>query len=274
MNRFRTAAAGLLTLPTLLALTAAGPPAATPAAAPPAPPPPPAPSAPPAPPRAARPASPPASLLGTEIRRIPTEERVLVLTFNAAWDETGLDTVLDVLRDRAAPAAFFPTGDFADRHPGAIRAIAAAGHGLGNHSYSHPDFSALTAERARTEVRRADTAIRRAAPGTDPLPFFRFPYSETTPQAIATVNELGYADLEFTADTNGYLGPGHGMTADRAVERALAALTPGAVLQLHVGATDEGGPDTCLDAEALPRIIDGARARGYRVIDPRTLLDP
>ncbi|MGW7580743.1 polysaccharide deacetylase family protein [Kitasatospora sp. NPDC054768] len=159
-----------------------------------------------------------------------------------------------------------------DRHPRAVRAIAAAGHGLGNHSYSHPDFSTLDADRARAEVRRADTAIRRAA-GTEPLPFFRFPYSATTPEGIATVNRLGYADLEFTADTNGYLGPAHGMTADRAVERALAALTPGAVLQLHVGASEEDGPDTCLDAEALPRILDGARARGYRVIDLRTLLD-
>jgi peptidoglycan/xylan/chitin deacetylase (PgdA/CDA1 family) len=214
----------------------------------------------------------PEPLLGAEIRRIPTEERVLALTFNAAWNETGLDTVLAVLRDRAAPAVFFPTGDFADRHPGAVRAIAAAGHGLGNHSYSHPDFTTLTPDQARAEVRRADTAIRRAA-DADPLPFFRFPYSATTPQAIETVNGLGYADLEFTTDTNGYLGPGHGMTTDRAVDRALAALTPGAVLQLHVGATDEGGPDTCLDAEALPRIIDAARARGYRLIDLRTLLD-
>ncbi|GAA3008716.1 polysaccharide deacetylase family protein [Kitasatospora sp. NPDC057738] len=217
-------------------------------------------------------ASPPATLMGTEIRRLPTAERVLALTFNAAWNETGLDTVLAVLRDRDAPATFFPTGEFADRHPRAVRAIAAAGHGLGNHSYSHPDFSTLDADRARAEVHRADTAIRRAA-GTEPLPFFRFPYSATTPEGIATVNRLGYADLEFTADTNGYLGPAHGMTADRAVERALAALTPGAVLQLHVGASEEDGPDTCLDAEALPRILDGARARGYRVIDLRTLLD-
>ncbi|MFJ8622506.1 polysaccharide deacetylase family protein [Kitasatospora sp. NPDC093550] len=218
-------------------------------------------------------APPPAALLGTEIRRLPTEDRAIALTFNAAWNETGLDSVLAVLRDRAAPAAFFPTGDFADRHPRAVRAIAAAGHGLGNHSYSHPDFTTLGPEQARAEVRRADTAIRRAA-GTEPLPFFRFPYSATTPEGIATVNGLGYADLEFTADTKGYLGPGNGMTADRAVDRALAALTPGAVLQLHVGATEEGGPDTCLDAEALPRIIDGARARGYRIIDLRSLLQP
>ncbi|MGW2250834.1 polysaccharide deacetylase family protein [Kitasatospora sp. NPDC001660] len=216
-------------------------------------------------------APPPAALLGTAIRRIPTDDRVVAITFNAAWDESGLDGVLTTLRDRAAPAAFFPTGDFADRHPGAVRTIAAAGHGLGNHSYSHPHFTGLDRQEARTEVQRADAAIRRAA-GADPLPFFRFPYGETTPEAIDTVNDLGFADIEFTQDTNGYLGPNHGMTAASATDRALSALTPGAILQLHVGATDEGGPGRCLDAEALPAIIDGARARGYRIVSLRTLL--
>ncbi|MFD0278195.1 polysaccharide deacetylase family protein [Kitasatospora sp. NPDC127111] len=216
-------------------------------------------------------AAPPAVLLGGEVRRLPTEERVVALTFNAAWDETGLDAVLAELRGRGAPATFFPTGQFAEQHPAAVRAMADAGHGLGNHSYSHPHFTGLTAPQARAEVLRADAAIRGAG-GAEPLPFFRFPYSETTPQRIAEVNALGFADLEFTADTNGYLGPAAGMTAAKAVDRALAALTPGAVLQLHVGTPDETPGRRCLDAEALPRIIDAVRDRGYRILDLRELL--
>ncbi|WP_307852979.1 polysaccharide deacetylase family protein [Kitasatospora sp. RG8] len=218
-------------------------------------------------------AAPPASLLGGEVRRLPTEERVVALTFNAAWDETGLDAVLAELRERAAPAAFFPTGRFAEQHPDAVRAIALAGYGLGNHSYSHPYFTELGPQQARAEVLRADAAIRTAS-GAEPLPFFRFPYSETTPQRIADVNALGFADLEFTADTNGYLGPASGMTPAKAADRALAALVPGAILQLHVGAPDESPDHGCLDAEALPLIIDAVRARGYRILDLRELLDP
>ncbi|MFF2041392.1 polysaccharide deacetylase family protein [Kitasatospora sp. NPDC058170] len=215
-------------------------------------------------------AAPPPYLLGAEIRRIPTDERVMALTFNAAWDETGLDTVLAILRERSAPATFFPTGQYAEQHPDAVRAMAAAGHGLGNHSYSHPQFDGLGPQQARAEVLRADAAIRTAA-GTEPLPFFRFPYSETTPQGIADVNALGFADIEFTTDTNGYLGEGGGMTVRKAVDRALAALVPGGILQLHVGVPDQEG--TCLDAQALPLILDAARARGYRILDLRTLLD-
>ncbi|MFH8790205.1 polysaccharide deacetylase family protein [Streptomyces roseoverticillatus] len=204
-------------------------------------------------------------LFGRKVKVLPETRPVVALTFNAAWDEAGIGDVLATLRREGVPAAFFPTGDFAERHPGAVRAMAAQGFGLGNHSYSHPHFERLDPGEAAAEVLRADRAIR-AAGRTEPLPFFRFPYSETTPRGIEAVNALGFADLEFTADTKGYLGASRGMTADEAVRRALDALTPGAVIQMHVG-SDDGGP--VLDALALPRIVAGARARGYGFADLR-----
>ncbi|WP_374196763.1 polysaccharide deacetylase family protein [Streptomyces sp. ISL-96] len=212
---------------------------------------------------------PPDALLGDEIRLMPTSRRVMALTFNAAWDESGIDTVLTELRRRKVPATFFPTGQFADAHPAAVRAMAAA-HGLGNHSYSHPYFDHLSTAERSDEVCRADAAIRTAS-GTDPLPFFRFPYSSTTAQSIADINDLGYAVIEFTADTNGYLGPQGGMTVAKAVKRAVDAFTPGAILQMHVGST---GDDTVIDAQALPRIINAAQDQRYKIIDLRQLLTP
>ncbi|GHI85308.1 polysaccharide deacetylase family protein [Streptomyces xanthophaeus] len=212
---------------------------------------------------------PPASLMGSEIRRLPTSRKVMALTFNAAWDESGIDTVLGELRRRKLPATFFPTGQFAAAHPAAVRAMAAT-HGLGNHSYSHPYFDDLSTQQRRDEVMRADAAIRKAS-GAEPLPFFRFPYSSTSDDSVADVNALGFAAIEFTADTNGYLGPAGGMTVERAVERALDALVPGAVLQMHVGSNGDG---VVLDAEALPLIVDAARAEGYEVVDLREFLVP
>ncbi|MDF9814888.1 polysaccharide deacetylase family protein [Streptomyces sp. SPB162] len=219
----------------------------------------------------------PADLLGRTVRtmpaqqQMPVQKQVIALTFNAAWDETGLDAVLKVLRDDAAPATFFLTGQFADAHPAAARSMAAAGHGIASHSYSHPHFGELTCEGREREVRLADQALRTAT-GTAPLPFFRFPYGETTDQQVAEVNALGFADIEWTADTNGYLNTAGGMTVQKAVSRALDALTPGEIVQMHVG--DPNGRDTILDAQALPLIIDAVRARGYEIADLRTLLAP
>ena len=211
----------------------------------------------------------PTGMSGAVNRRIATSERVVALTFNAAWDDSGVPEVLGVLRRHKAPATFFMTGRFAERHPAAARAIAAE-HGVASHSYRHPDFAGLTRQEACREVRRADRAIRRAT-GAVPLPFFRFPYSPVPPERLADVNALGFADVEYSADTNGYLGERGGMTVAKAVSRALDALGPGEIVQMHVGAGD-GGPG--LDAPALPLIIDTVRARGYRVVDLRALLKP
>ncbi|MGW7413943.1 polysaccharide deacetylase family protein [Streptomyces sp. NPDC054863] len=223
-------------------------------------------------PAAPRPAVTPASLeslYGRAVRTIPTSRRVMALTFNAAWDEAGLDTVLTVLRQQKARATFFLTGRFAERHPRAAHAIAAAGHGLGNHSHTHPPFKALTPAERAEEVTLAQDAVRRAT-GTEPLPFFRFPYGTTTPAQIAEVNAMGFADIEWTTDTNGYKGILGGMTVQKAVTRAMDVIRPGAIVQMHVGSLD--GQVPVLDAEALPQLIDAVRTRGYKIIDLRTLL--
>ncbi|MGV4987841.1 polysaccharide deacetylase family protein [Streptomyces sp. NRAIS4] len=210
------------------------------------------------------------ALFGSENRVIRTRERVAAVTFNAAWNDAGLNRVLGELARRHAPATFFLTGDFAHRYPEAVRRIAAAGHGLGNHSYSHPYFKDLTTTGRRHEIRAADQALRAAGAAGALTPFFRFPYSETSPAQIREVNGLGFADIEFTTDTNGWKGTEGGMTVDRAVRRALEALRPGAILQMHVGAFE--GHTEVIDAHALPRILDAITARGYRTIDLRTLL--
>ncbi len=215
---------------------------------------------------------PPERLFGSTNRRMRTTDRVVALTFNAAWDDAGVDTVLKVLRERHVPATFFLTGEFAERQPAAARAMAAE-HGIGSHSYDHPYFDDLTPAQVGDQVFRADRAIREAT-GKVPLPFFRFPYSATTPQGIAEVNALGFADVEFTVDTWGYKGDAGGMTVQRAVDRVVARLVPGEIVQMHVGADVAEGQHSSLDAEALPRIIDAVRAHGYRIADLRTFLLP
>ncbi|MFD9823098.1 polysaccharide deacetylase family protein [Streptomyces violascens] len=129
--------------------------------------------------RARRRPLPRGGLYDREIRELPATARTVALTFNAAWDEQGLDTVLKVLRQQRASATSFLTGQFAERHPAAARAIAEAGHGIANHSYS-PPFGELTPEERAQEITRADRAFR-IATGIAPLPFFRFPYATPRP---------------------------------------------------------------------------------------------
>ncbi|MFG2616659.1 polysaccharide deacetylase family protein [Streptomyces sp. NPDC048507] len=108
-----------------------------------APPPPPRRRAAPGPAGQALPAR--SSWTGAEIRRLPTTREVVALTFNAAWDEAGVEDVLAELRRPKPAVTFFPTGSFAQEHPAAVRAMAAA-HGLGNHAHTHPSFDGLDTE--------------------------------------------------------------------------------------------------------------------------------
>ncbi|MEU7428134.1 polysaccharide deacetylase family protein [Streptomyces sp. NPDC040750] len=118
------------------------------------------------------------------------------------------------------------TGEFADRHPEGVKRIAAAGYALGNHSSSHPYFKNLTVAGRQREVRAADRTLRAAGAVRAMTPFFPLPYSETSSAYISEVNAREFADIEFTADTNGWMGIEGGMSVDRAVRRALDVLRP------------------------------------------------
>lgn len=97
------------------------------------------------------------------------------------------------------------TGDFVARYPERSRAIAAAGHRLGNHSVDHPHFPALGDAQIRAQVRGAEEQII-AVTGADARPFFRFPYGDRTAHTIAAVNQLGYTAVRWTVNSLGWQG--------------------------------------------------------------------
>jgi peptidoglycan/xylan/chitin deacetylase (PgdA/CDA1 family) len=70
--------------------------------------------------------------------------------------------------------------------------------------------------------------------------------------------------VRWTVDSLGWQGTSGGQTTQRVVNRVLAAAQPGAIVLLHIGSNPDDG--TTLDAAALPQIIDGLRAQGYRFV--------
>jgi peptidoglycan/xylan/chitin deacetylase (PgdA/CDA1 family) len=211
----------------------------------------------------------PPSLDGGEWDRIPTSRKVVALTFDCGGSAAGVAEILSTLARSHATATFFLTGRFAEAYPARARRIASR-YPVGNHTYSHPDLTALAATAVVDEVRRGARAIRRAA-RRDPRPLFRFPYGARDARTIGIVNGLGYGAIGWTVDTLGWMGRAGGQTAGSVVQRVLAALRPGAIVLMHAGAATDG---TTLDAEALPRLIAAVRARGYELVTVRRYLSP
>jgi hypothetical protein len=146
------------------------------------------------------------------------------------------------------------------RDPNAVRAMAEAGHVIGSHSDTHPDFTTLTTADRAAQLTDAQAAIGPLIDGTT-KPWFRFPFGAADPAAIAEVNGNGYACIGWTVDTLGWKGTSGGQSVDTVVSRVLAALQPGEIVLMHVGANPEDG--STLDAAALPTIIGDLRERDY-----------
>jgi peptidoglycan/xylan/chitin deacetylase (PgdA/CDA1 family) len=177
-------------------------------------------------------------------------------------------SILRTLKQEAVPASFFLTGDFVEQHADGARHLADYGR-VGNHTSDHPHLTTLTTTQVRLQVTGARATIV-GATGDDPVPFFRFPFGEYDARTLGIVNDLGYAAVGWTVDSLGWKGTSGGQSVDTVVARVLAAAVPGEIVLMHVGANPDDG--TTLDADALPRIISGLRAKGYGFVTLDALL--
>jgi peptidoglycan/xylan/chitin deacetylase (PgdA/CDA1 family) len=216
---------------------------------------------------AARPVAP--SLHGTCFDRIPTKGKVVALTFDAGGGDGGVRRILRTLHGKGVPGTFFLTGRWAEQFPEQVAAIARGGHVLGNHTRTHRKVSTLSTATLRDELRSTNKAVRKAAArGTKP--FFRFPYGTHTSRDVARVNELGYACIQWTVDTAGWMGTSGGQSVSGVVDRVMKGLAPGEIVLMHVGQHPTDG--STLDADALGTMIDAIRAQGYEFTTLRALL--
>jgi peptidoglycan/xylan/chitin deacetylase (PgdA/CDA1 family) len=204
----------------------------------------------------------PKSLLGKEWTRLPTTQRIVALTFDAGGNDAGVPAILSTLDSTGTPATFFMTGHWAHYYPSVARRIAAH-HPVGDHTWTHPDLTALSDAQVREQVLMGAKLIH-AATGTDTRPLFRFPYGARDARTIGLINALGYASIRWTVDTLGWMGTSGGQSVQSVVSRALSNLQPGEIVLMHVGSNPQD--NSTLDASALPTIIHDIRQRGYRFV--------
>ena len=190
------------------------------------------------------------------------------LTFDAGADVGYTADILDTLARERVVASFGLTGAWVEQNPALVKRMAAEGHHLINHTWSHDSFTGLSTGRGPKtraqrweELDRTEAVIQRVA-GVSTLPYFRPPYGDMDASVLADVGARGYTVTAMWAvDSAGW----NGLSAPRIVERTLRLTGPGAILIFHVGSQSQ-------DAAALPAIIRGLRERGYEFVSVRTLV--
>ncbi|HSY53652.1 MAG TPA: polysaccharide deacetylase family protein [Opitutaceae bacterium] len=191
-----------------------------------------------------------------------TREREVWLTFDDGPDPQETPRVLALLARHRAHATFFLIGRKAERHPGLVRGILAAGHTIGNHTYTHPAalfWAYLPSCFAREIDRCAD--VLAAAAGAPPQ-FFRGPVGWHPPLLYPVLRRRGLRPVGWAA--RGLDCADH--NPQRVASRLLRHLKPGAIFMLHPELRNRRGENTGLAAlEILLGEIDRA---GYRCVLP------
>jgi cellulose synthase/poly-beta-1,6-N-acetylglucosamine synthase-like glycosyltransferase/peptidoglycan/xylan/chitin deacetylase (PgdA/CDA1 family)/spore germination protein YaaH len=194
----------------------------------------------------------------------------VALSFDDGPDPAWTPRILDILKERQAPATFFVVGENAVRSPELLTRIVDEGHEIGNHTYSHPNIADVSEERLTLEVNVVQRLFESRLGRRSLL--FRPPYAEDvepeTPDQVRPLlvtSALGYYTVGMQIDPGDWARPG----TDEIVARVLAGARGGEgnVVLLH----DSGGDRTQTIA-ALPLIIDGLRAEGFRLVPVSALL--
>lgn len=190
---------------------------------------------------------------------LPLNDKEIVLTFDDGPAATTA-AVLNALRDECVRATFFMVGKGAQEMPAMVKRVAAEGHTLGHHTWSHRYLARIGFAAAKEEIDRgieADNAALAGVPSqTRTAPFFRFPYFESTPELLDYVQSKHYA--VFGADF--WASDWEPMTPDvqlKLLTGRLEAIRKG-ILLLHDPRTQT--------AAMLPAFLRYLRENGYHVV--------
>lgn len=214
--------------------------------------------------------------LSYSIEQLGMAKKKITISFDDGPDRRWTPAILDILKEKKAPAAFFVIGDEASREPGLLKREYAEGHEIGNHTYTHPAFNIISHPQLRIEVNLTQRVVTSELGVKSTL--FRPPYGiDHQPEFAGEVEnlpetqEMGYLLVGSQIDPQDWRHPDgtHQLPAAEIVGSVLrqAERGRGNIILLH-----DGGGDRSQTVAALPGIIDGLRGRGFQIVSVSELL--
>jgi peptidoglycan/xylan/chitin deacetylase (PgdA/CDA1 family) len=184
--------------------------------------------------------------------------RAVALTFDDGPWPGSTRAILRILERKHVPATFFVIGDQANRDQNLVRAELRAGMRVENHSWDHPLVPPLAEQPAvkiHDEIVFAANVLRRLG---DPPTLFRPPGGSWSDQMVAMADRMGMRVVLWSVDPRDWAP---GATPRSIAHNVLSNARPGSIVDMH-----DGGGDRTATVKALPRIIDGLRRRGFKLV--------
>lgn len=189
---------------------------------------------------------------------VSTDLKRVAISFDATWGTELTDEILAILHEHGIETTFFLAGYWVDKHPDYVVKIAAAGHEIGNHSYSHPHMNSLSQREIAYELKKNEDIIFDLTGQKTTL--FRPPFGEYNNQVISTASDLGYHTVQWSVDSLDWKN----LTSNQIYERIMGQIKPGSIVLFHNAAP--GTPD------AIRRIIPTLLADGYEIVPVSKIL--
>jgi peptidoglycan/xylan/chitin deacetylase (PgdA/CDA1 family) len=184
-------------------------------------------------------------------------DKEVVLTFDDGPWPGNTPAVLKALADQCTTGIFFSIGKHATYHPEILKQVAAAGHTIGAHTWSHANLNGkkMTEAMAKDEIEKGFSAVKWAL-GTAPSPFFRFPALQHPPAMVTYLGTRNIAMFSCDIDSFDFKSKNSQQVIDTVMTK-LDKLGKGIILmhdfQKHT-------------AEALPELLRRLKAGGYKVV--------
>ncbi|MEZ4701990.1 MAG: polysaccharide deacetylase family protein [Rhodothermales bacterium] len=200
---------------------------------------------------------------GGLVTRVDTAEPVVALTFDDGPTALGVDFILPLLDSLDVRATFFLTGREIAESPELAPRLIAAGHAIGNHSYTHSQMVLKSLSFVRDEIEQTDALIRQAG-WTGDIPF-RPPYGKRLLVLPYYLDATGRKTLLWDVEPESNQGPEPDPVA--MATDAIEYARPGSIIIMHIMYESRR-----TSREAIPLIVDGLRDRGFRFVTVQELM--
>ncbi|MPW24695.1 polysaccharide deacetylase family sporulation protein PdaB [Alkalibaculum sp. M08DMB] len=186
------------------------------------------------------------------IYSVETEEKVVAVSFDAAWGDEYTQEILDILENEEIKTTFFLVSLWIDKYPDQVKAIVKAGHEIGNHSNSHPDMAKLDKDKIAEELKLTNDKIFEFTNKDTVL--FRPPFGSYSDDVIKIAQEQGCFTIQWDVDSLDWKNEGK----EQIINRVVSNIRPGSIVLFHNNAE--------YTTAALPTIIKELKDQGYEIV--------
>jgi len=185
---------------------------------------------------------------------------LLALTYDDGPNDPYTFRLLELLERHRVKATFFLIGRFVQQRPDIVRAVAGAGHVIGNHTWDHPNLIFVNGSNTRKQLEHTQKAIFDAAGVTPTL--FRPPFGGRRPISLRVARSLGLEPVMWNVTCHDW----DAKSTDEIVHRAERQMRGGDVILLHDGEYHRIGVDRTFSIDATESLVTRYKANGFRFV--------